>query len=515
MIKNLLPVFLCSLLFACAGLPENTTPASTAMEDSGKSYVSIQSAKHRKNLDMAETDELMVLLSAGVDSFASRIALIEDAQESIDLQYYLFHSDLSGGLIIAALWRAAERGVRIRVLVDDIDLEGSDSYIAKLDAHPNFEVRIFNPFLRSKGRIGQYITGLGTVTRRMHNKTFTVDGSAAILGGRNLADEYFGADPNVHFGDLDVLFTGEAVKDVQQSFDLYWNNQLSYGINLLSDYQVQPDDIQSMTTLLKEFEEQNKDSLYSIAVRDDNIVELIRAQKKREFQGNAIVLYDDPLKIVSSHDQLQYNLEPKLEAFVNTAQKELVLISPYFVPGKEGMALFETLLERGLKIKILTNSMMSNDVKIVHAGYSKYRKKLLAMGIELHEVDVKELKDLVERSHKKRSSNASKLALHAKFYVMDQNTTFIGSFNLDPRSRYENTEVGIVIQSEALGQHLVKDFNKNIDLVAFKLRLEDGDIIWTKTVDGKTITYTEEPYSSWWDRFKNRVMRLLPVESQL
>ncbi|MDR9829249.1 phospholipase D-like domain-containing protein, partial [Vibrio sp. FNV 38] len=194
---------------------------------------------------------------------------------------------------------------------------------------------------------------------------------------------------------------------------------------------------------------------------------------------------------------------------------ELIIISPYFVPGKDGIVLFQEIIDRGVKVKILTNSMMSNDVSVVHAGYSKYRKALLAMGVELYEVDSQELDDLFDKSNKKRPSNASKLSLHAKYYVMDRDITFIGSFNLDPRSRNENTEIGILAESEKLGHYLAEEFDQEINSVAFKLTLEDGDIVWTKMNQGKAIRYTKDPYSSWWDRTKNNLIKILPIESQL
>ncbi|MDE1234292.1 phospholipase D family protein [Vibrio aestuarianus] len=515
MIKNFLCLFLCTLLVACSSLPDNTTPPSTALYQSDSSQLSVSVEEQRQKLGLASDETFMFLLETGVDSFVTRIALIEDAQESIDLQYYLFHSDLSGGLIVAALWQAAERGVRVRLLVDDIDLGGKDNSIERLNAHPNFEVRVFNPFVRGESRTIQYVTKLGKVTRRMHNKSFTVDGSVAILGGRNLADEYFTASEEVSFGDMDVVFAGESVKEVQQAFDLFWNNSLSYNIELLTDYRPQTSDLTALSASFDTFIKDNKKSQYVEAVNDDHFIELIKENEKVPYVGKTVVLYDDPRKIVSSRDKQEYNLAPKLHPYVTATKEELIIISPYFVPGKDGLELFQEIVDRGIKVKILTNSMMSNDVSLVHTGYSKYRKALLEMGVELHEIDSQELDELYELSNKKRPSNASKLSLHAKYYVMDRHLAFIGSFNLDPRSRNENTEIGILTKSEALGRYLAQKFDDYIDTVAFKLTLEDGDIVWTKMKDGKAIRYTKDPYSSWWDRTKNNMAKILPMESQL
>ncbi|MDR9831745.1 phospholipase D-like domain-containing protein, partial [Vibrio sp. FNV 38] len=316
MIKNVISLLLCSLLVACANLPENTTQPNSAIYQSKSSQLSTSIGEQRQTLGLASDETLMVLLPTGVDSFVTRIALIEDAQESIDMQYYLFHPDLTGGAIIAALWQAAERGVRVRVLVDDIDLEGQDQKIERLNAHPNFEIRVFNPFVRGENRLTQYVTGLGRVTRRMHNKSFTVDGTVAILGGRNLADEYFTASEEVAFGDLDVAFTGDSVRTVQQAFDLYWNNGLSYNIELLTDYRPLPSDLDLLTKQYDAFIKDNTQSQYAQAVYDNHIIERINEYINEQYIGHTVVLYDDPLKVVSSRDQQQYNLAPKLKPYV-------------------------------------------------------------------------------------------------------------------------------------------------------------------------------------------------------
>nr|WP_283104159.1 phospholipase D family protein [Shewanella gelidimarina] len=456
-----------------------------------------------------------MLLEDGVDAFVARVSLINAAQKSVDLQYYQYHSDLSGRLLTAALWQAADRGVRIRLLVDDMDLAGKDIDIAKLNSHKNFEVRIFNPFLRDKKRTRQLITGFGSVTRRMHNKTFTVDSSISILGGRNVGDLYYGAHSDVAFGDLDIAFTGEIVQEVQIAFDLYWNSEITYEINLLNDYQPSKNDVHEVSEIFKSFLEKNKNSQYAQALRENDLLSLVKEDKVNEYIGKAVVLYDDPLKIVSSRDKTEYHLAPKLRPYVDNAQDEFIIVSPYFVPGDEGVALLGSLVKKGVTVRVLTNSMKSNDVTIVHSGYSKYRKELLALGVELYEVDNARIDVLKKYTDKGASSTASKLTLHAKYFVIDRKITFIGSMNLDPRSRNENTEIGVIAESEKLGAFIVKDFDSIVKDGAFKLSLKEGDIIWTQKNGDKRITYDNDPYSSWWDRFKNGFLQLLPVESQL
>ncbi|MDA7746769.1 phospholipase D family protein [Psychromonas sp.] len=496
-------------------MPENTTLPSQAMPPSESNLLNKSISEHRQQLAMADDETLIVLLQTGGDSFETRIKLIEEAQESIDLQYYLFHADLSGELIITSLWNAAERGVRVRILVDDIDLEGQDIGIAQLNAHPNIEVRVFNPFVRGEGRNIQYVTGLGKVTRRMHNKSFTVDGTVAVLGGRNLADEYFSASEEVSFGDLDVVFAGKSVRAVQEEFDLYWNYKLSYNITLLADYEADEKDLLTLKHDFAEFRKKKEHSQYVEAIMSNGFVDMLKKGEKQQYITHTKVLYDNPKKIVSERDQIQYNLSTKLAPYVDAIKDELIIISPYFVPGKQGMAGFKKLVDRGVTVKILTNSWASNDVSLVHAGYSKYRKELLEMGVQLHEIDSHELDDLIEKTHRKHSSKSSKLSLHAKYYILDRHTTFIGSFNLDPRSHYENTEIGILTKSDELGRFLAEQFDRGIDIVAFKLSLKDDQIIWTKEQDGKIITFDVDPYTNWGDRFKNNFNSTLPIESQL
>ncbi|MCL1051063.1 phospholipase D family protein [Shewanella abyssi] len=515
MLKNITLLLAILFLFSCTSLPENTSSKSYAMSKSQESQLTMELDEKRKLLGLESDDALMMLLEDGVDAFVARVSLINSAQKSVDLQYYQYHSDLSGRLLTAALWQAAERGVRIRLLVDDMDLAGKDIDIAKLNSHQNFEVRIFNPFLRDKRRTRQLITGFGSVTRRMHNKTFTVDSSISILGGRNVGDLYFGAHSDVAFGDLDIAFTGSVVQEVQTSFDLYWNSEITYKINLLSDYEPSKSDEHEVSKNLKSFLEKNKNSQYVQALRENDLLSLVKKNKVNEYTGKAVVLYDDPLKIVSSREKTEYHLAPKLRPYVDNAKDEFIIVSPYFVPGDEGVALLGSLVEKGVTVRILTNSMKSNDVTIVHSGYSKYRKELLALGVELYEVDSARIDVLKKYTDKAASSSASKITLHAKYFVIDRKFTFIGSMNLDPRSRNENTEIGVIAESAKLAVFIVEDFDSIVKDGAFKLSLKEGDIIWTQKNGDKITTYDNDPYSSCWDRFKNGFLQLLPVESQL
>ncbi|MFT5759661.1 MAG: putative cardiolipin synthase, partial [Alteromonadaceae bacterium] len=374
-------------------------------------------------------------------------------------------------------------------------------------------------FIRGKNRTGQLVTHFGAITRRMHNKSFTVDNTLSILGGRNIGDVYFGADPDVVFGDLDVAFSGPAVQQVSTSFDLYWNNQLSYPIELLNDYQATENDLTDVSKALKKFIADNKDNAYIKTLQQNNLVELLQNNGVKQYAGTAVVLYDDPLKIVKDRSKKEYQLAPQLSPYFESLEKELVIVSPYFVPGDEGILFFEELISKGIEVKILTNSFKSNDVGVVHAGYSKYRIRLLKMGVKIYEMDSGILTDNDRiRSKNKKTFNLSgisKASLHAKYFILDRRHTFIGSLNLDPRSFNENTEIGVVIDSKELANDLAVSFDDNIDKIAFELSLQENQLVWFKQRGDKTTSYYNEPYSTWWDRFVIGFLRLLPGESQL
>jgi putative cardiolipin synthase len=501
----------------CASLPENNNrQASYALTDTDDTTFGHLSAKRIQTEGQGQDGFL--LLGSGLDAFVARAILTHHAERSIDLQYYLYHSDLVGYLFLDLLVKAAERGVRVRLLVDDMDLEGRDAGLIALDSHPNIEMRVFNPFDRQLGRLSQYVSGFGSVTRRMHNKSFTVDNQVTVVGGRNIGNEYFDADPTLEFADLDVMAIGGVVKDVSHSFDLYWNSELSYPATTLIDEHPSEEDIKAMYRDLAEYAEQQKDSDYMNALQGSNLAHRMREKKVEYIYGNAVVVYDLPEKISSDRDATELHLMTQLEPYFEGIKSELIIFSPYFVPGKEGVEFFKSLTEKGVRVKILTNSLASNDVSIVHAGYSKYRKALLRAGVELYEMDKKLTRN--QRKEKKGVGGSSKASLHAKSFVLDREKVFIGSLNLDPRSFYENSEIGVIIESSEMAAAMAEKFDQNIDKDTFRLELvtdeEDNEyILWHGHEDGEKVTFEVDPYTSIWRRMGVGFMRILPIESQL
>jgi putative cardiolipin synthase len=505
------------LMGSCASLPKDfERHESHAFMDTDDTRFG--KATHAEELAHPNQSGFL-LLGNGLDAFVARILLAQGAERSIDTQYYMIHNDVVGSLFIDQLYKAAERGVRVRLIVDVIDHGGRDFGTAVLDSHPNIEVRIFNPFGRNTGRTLQFVTGFGKQTRRGHNKSFTVDSQATILGGRNIGDEYFEADPELAFVDLDVLAFGPVARSVSESFDQYWNSELSYPISVLVEKPPTPQEIKQRKKEFDDFISQQADSEYLRHLRDSTLANSIRENRVVYSWGNGHVVADDPQKLTHDTGDTKYHLSEQLKPYLTDIEKELIIFSPYFVPGKSGVAFFKALREKGVRVKILTNSLSSTDVALVHAGYSKYRKDLLRMGVELYELN-KNLTKKERKEMKEGGVGRSKASLHAKSFVFDRKRVFIGSFNLDAQSRIQNTEIAVVFESADIASSMAEGFDQKIDQVAFRLELKTSEngsetILWHGLVDGKQQTFNVDPYTGFWRRFGIGFMKLLPIESLL
>jgi len=503
-------------LGACASLPTDfPRPESYAFVDTGNTSlgrgIAAEMARHPGQSGFR-------LLSNGLDAFVARAVLAQAAQRSIDVQYYLYHSDLTGKLFTSLLLRAADRGVRVRLLVDDMGLEGRDFSAAALNRHPNIEVRIINPFIRGESRLFQFITRLGEVTRRMHNKSFTVDNQITILGGRNIGNEYFDADPALVFSDLDVMAIGPVVRRTSEVFDLYWNSALSYPVSVLIDRTPSDSEVSRVRQALQQFATDQESSAYLQAARNSALATELRKQEIRFEWGTADIVYDQPDKLLASRDRTDLHLSKQIQPHFYGIQRELIIFSPYFVPGKRGVAWLRSLARRGVRVRVLTNSLASTDVGVVHAGYSKYRVPLLRAGVELYELN--RPLDGQQRKEKKGLEGSSKASLHAKSFVIDRDRVFIGSLNLDPRSIVENTEIGVVINSPTIAGGMAEQFDKRVDLVAFRLELvrdDDGNdaVRWQDRSGDEVRYYDDEPHAGFWRRLGVGLLSVLPIESQL
>jgi putative cardiolipin synthase len=453
----------------------------------------------------------LVLLDENLDAFAARGIAARLAERSLDLLYYIWNDDLTGRLLMAEMLAAAERGVRVRILVDDIGTGHSSDAMSAMAHHPQIEIRVFNPTRARPGRLRRGIEmALRTfsVTRRMHNKAWIADGRIAILGGRNIGDAYFDAAQSTNFRDMDVLVMGPAVALTEQIFDDYWNSGLALPADRLSPLR-DPDAMLAQVT----------PELAATAARPDAQAYLERIAGRiamfdaevmqPDWTPSARVIADPPEKALGRKGEnwLMRELRP---VFAATKQR-IEITSPYFIPGDEGTATLTGLAARGVTVSILTNSLAATDVAAVHGGYAPYRVPLLKAGINLWELRP-------EATGRKLSLRGSSSAsLHTKAFTADGRRGFIGSMNFDPRSASLNTEMGVLFdcptiaaKMEAVWQHDTAPDH------SFEVRLTpDGTLQWRASDDGRTLTYDRDPEASFWRRLTARVVGWLPLESQL
>ena len=497
------------LLAGCASLPslEGRAP-SYALADTSETRLA-----HAVAADVAQHPAQTGIhpLPAGSDAFATRVLLAAAAERSIDAQYYIWHGDQVGYLLFEALWQAAERGVRVRLLLDDLNTGGLDATLAALAAQPNIEVRLYNPVVEREARVLNFVTDFTRVNRRMHNKSFTVDNQVTVVGGRNVGNEYFGAGTGVLFADLDVVATGAAVRDVSKEFDLYWNSSSAYPAALF----VGRAGRESGAALEARFAAARADPesiAYLDAVRATPVVREIFERRLTLEWATVEVVHDDPAKTLDATASPDVLLFPDLVAAMGRPQQSLDLVSPYFVPGDGGTAAIMALAQRGVRVRVLTNSLAATDESAVHAGYGKRRRDLLAAGVQLYE-----LKPTATRARNAGPSGArsgSASALHAKTFAVDRRRIFIGSFNFDQRSAHLNTEMGFVIDSPALAQALGTALDVDAPRVAYEVLLApDGRALeWVeRTAEGET-RYDVEPATSWALRSKVNLLSILPIE---
>lgn len=452
----------------------------------------------------------IVPLRDGHDAFAARVLLADAAEETLDVQYYIWHNDLSGTLLLDALRRAADRGVRLRLLLDDNNTTGLDEILAVLDAHENIEVRLFNPFHRRRHRWLDYLTDFARLNRRMHNKSFTADAQVTIVGGRNIGDEYFGAGHGVLFMDLDVLAVGPVVSDVARDFDRYWQSASAFPVGEILPAAT-PASMNSVGDAIDRATHSPAAAAFLVAVEHQQFMGDLVEQRLLFDWAPTQMVSDDPAKGLGRAAERAL-LWSRLEDVIGEPTRELHLVSPYLVPGKAGAKQFATLAKRGVKVSVLTNSLEATDVAAVHAGYSKYRNRMLEAGATLFE-----LKRTSPAPPKRRAlrgkSGSSRSSLHAKTFAIDRSRVFVGSFNFDPRSARLNTEMGFVIDSPLLAARLAEVFVENVPERAYHVQLRDsGRLEWTEVLDGRTVVHRKEPGAGVGLRLAILVLSVLPIE---
>lgn len=453
------------------------------------------------------------LLADPRDAFAARALLVRAADRTLDVQYYIWHRDMSGTLLFDSLRAAADRGVRVRLLLDDHNTVGLDPTLAALDAHPNIEVRLFNPFVVRQPRIFGYVSDFPRANRRMHNKSFTADNQATIIGGRNVGDEYFGATDGVAFVDLDVLAVGPVVREVSADFDRYWSSGSSYPVDRILPAAT-PELIDLLAAAAARLERDPAALAYVSAVRDSSFTtELVQGTLAMEWAPTRMVS-DDPAKGLGLAGA-EGNLTHALWQIIGDPVEEVDLVSAYFVPARAGVEAFTAHARRGVSVNILTNSLEATDVAVVHAGYAKRRKALLEGGVSLFELRrLAATPAEAERSLVRGASSGS--SLHAKTFSVDRARVFVGSFNFDPRSRDLNTELGFVIDSPPLAKRIRAGIEQRLADSAYQVKLsEEGELYWLERRQGQVIRHDVEPGTGFWLRAGVRLMSLLPIDWML
>jgi putative cardiolipin synthase len=502
------------VLAGCASLPTDVVrPPSAALTDTQDTRL----ARVLAPAAAAHPGMTGVLpLTSGREAFAARVLLARGAERSIDAQYYIWHADTTGDILFEALWEAADRGVRVRLLLDDLNTGGLDGTIAALASNRNIEVRLFNPFASRSLRAGDFVGDFSRVNRRMHNKSFTVDNQASIVGGRNVGDEYFGAySASEQFADLDALVAGAVVAEVSQEFDAYWNSPAAYPATALVAA-ASPGQVAQVRAGWTALRAAPAAVNYLEAVRDTPLVPHFIDGTLELQWVRARLVADDPAKVLHPPERHELHMLPHLEEALGRPEEELDLVSPYFVPAQAGTAALRALADRGVKVRVLTSSLAATDVTVVYAGYTKYREPLLRGGnVTLYEFKRKAMEpaDPGERERRGVGSSGDE-SLHAKTFAVDRKRIFIGSFNLDPRSVRLNTEMGVVLDSPPLAERLSRAFDEAIPRDQYEVRLTgDGSAVeWIERGPGGELRHDSAPDTGVWRRMWSGFLSILPID---
>jgi putative cardiolipin synthase len=447
-------------------------------------------------------------------AFAARMDLVRSAQRTLDIQYYIWRNDLTGTLLLEEIHEAADRGVRVRLLLDDLGIPSSlDPTLAALEAHPNIEVRLFNPFVVRKPKFIGFLTDFPRANRRMHNKSLTADSTATILGGRNIGDEYFDATDGIVFSDLDVLAVGPAAADVARDFDRYWASASSYPVERILP-QAGAGQLDVLASKAQAIERDPAATAYMEALRGPHVIQKMLDNTLPFDWATTHMISDDPAKGLRNAPP-EALISHQMREVLGDPTREIDVVSPYFVPATTGTQYLTGLAEKGITVRVLTNALEATDVAAVHSGYAKRRVELLKGGVRLYE-----LRRLPGSHHKKEQSpgpfGSSGSSLHAKTFVVDAQRVFVGSYNFDPRSAYLNTELGLVIDSPELASQIEATFLAYVPQVAYSVQLDpNGKIFWIERNGDTEIRHDTEPNTTWYGRMGVWMLSILPIESLL
>ena len=524
-----LTLVLCMWLTGCASLPSDVQrPVSNALADNTDTRLGKAVATRAKAASTLN-DSGFALVGSAELAFTSRMTLIKAAQKTLDLQYYAIHADDTTKRMFEALREAAQRGVRVRILLDDFNTAGENAQILKFAFEDNVSMRLFNPLPSSRGsglwRIASSLGDAARLQRRMHNKIFVADNAVAITGGRNLGDTYFGQSDGVNFVDIDVLAAGRIARDLSRSFDQYWNNPLAYPVQALmslSDIEAlkaKPNAVpnaetensaQPIQTSSADANTPNKTTLTRVAVDSAGMTTTIAPLPEDTdlrllswTWAAATMLVDKPSKIAEDADAAEESNNTTVDGLLSLmerAKTDLLVVSPYFVPGSEMMKQFADIRRRGVRVRVLTNSLASNDAVAAHAGYARYREALIAMGVEMYEMRSEQRGTVASFGSGSgslgRAGGASRTSLHAKAVVVDGRLLVIGSMNLDLRSKLQNSEVAVVIRNRQLAAEATALIEPGLTSGAYRVELAGGQLIWRAPKGSDLPDATSEPDAS-------------------
>jgi len=471
-------------------------------------------------------------LSRPDDAFAARLYLIDHARRSLDVQYYIYENDLTGNVFSAHLLQAAQRGVKVRILLDDLSTAGKDHTLALLAYHPNIELRLFNPNrLRRSFRNLALLFDINTLGKRMHNKLLMADGVSAIFGGRNIGDVYFVPRTETLFVDFDMLVTGSIMPSLRGEFDTYWNSTQSISSKALLDYDEKQistlynDNIGSLSRVLKAFNKSKTGQFFADAPFNRKIK---RDRLELYVADSATLYYDDPRKVTNPEERVEYHMVPKIRKDLTGVDREVLFISPYFIPSEMMMSQIRTLRQRGIKVTVITNSLASTDVFPVYGGYRNFIHDLDALGVIIYELKPDAIAYLDKIPLKKKEKKRFRTSLHTKLIVIDNDQLIVGSANLDPRSEKLNTELVVNITSKKLASTAKTSIEALIQHhVLYRVRWgklpkdpqnrwhQPYGPVWESTQKGKTIRYYAPPGAGFFKSIGADFISLLPVNGYL
>jgi putative cardiolipin synthase len=474
------------------------------------------------------------MVSAGIDGFLARAQMINAAERTLDIQYFIFRSDETGKLLTDAMLRAADRGVRVRLLIDDGERRAGDEQVNALDAHPAIEVRMFNPFAYRGASILlrglEFVLNRPRLNYRMHNKVMIVDNAISLIGGRNVGDEYFQMDPEMQFADDEVFAAGPVVRKLSDSFDEFWNSPLAIPVQALAERTASAAALAKFRSVLAGHREQLKADAKT-DVKTQVIDYAGRVSKGEPLAGmlsgrlplawaQSVLVYDGPEKRREKEGVIGKLMPRAVAEAVAATRTELLMVTPYLIPGEEGMQLFESLRKQQVRVRILTNSLESSNVLVAHSGYMGYRLPLLERGVEISEVRSL-LGNTAGSGQSAAISRFGTYSLHAKLFVFDRRRLYVGSMNFDQRSMHLNTEIGLIIESPELARQSVARFEAMASLpnsYEVKLLEQDGAparLVWRTEESGKPVEYVQEPARSDGQRLAANLLRLLPLDDEL